>query len=156
MKHSIDLSDDPPTTYVLYLSPFVASVVAKDGMSVNDVKKYLWENSKIPAREWDHRYKINQDPDWPSNNSACDLVKGPIKGFHHVGNQHPAWYCESNDPNRLLPVFYDWKNLRIIVTGDPNRNRPLLTVSNQNFGAITSKKIVLPPNWDQLMKNIKK
>jgi len=63
----------------------------------------------------------------------------------------PKRYCESTDPDRMLPVYYSSDQLMVVVTGDPARNRHLLLFNNQEQGFPVSRKIKLPQNWDELL-----
>jgi len=131
----------------LLLSPKVASVIAKGGYSFEEMRKYLFEHSKIPAREWD---TLITSYIWPQKATACDLVQ---KGKPW---KLPPQFCESKDPSRLLPLYYSPDQLMIIVTGDPDRNRSLLLVNNQEQGYPVSKKIQLPDNWEKLLSELPK
>ncbi|MFH1486154.1 MAG: hypothetical protein ABIH46_08795, partial [Chloroflexota bacterium] len=64
----------------------------------------------------------------------------------------PKEYCESTDPDRLVPVFLrpDW--IGIVVSGDPGRNQSKGYVQNQKQGIPISRRIVLPSKWGQLRK----
>ena len=68
----------------------------------------------------------------------------------------PKKYCESTDPNRMVPVFLrpDW--IGIVVSGDPNRNQSKGYVQNHDEGPPISKQIELPANWERLLKEAKK
>jgi hypothetical protein len=129
---------------MLLISPTVASVLAKNGYSVNDVRRALWEKSKIPAKDWD-ALVASYDAS-PQKKTACDLVK--------LGNL-PKEFCESQEPNRMLPVYYLPEQLMVIITGDPARNRSLFMVDNQEQGFPVSRKIQLPKNWDGLIEEKK-
>ena len=138
----------PPSQkrFALLLSPKVASIIAQGGYSLDAMRKYLFEHSKIPAREWDAKMSSFLGP----KGTACELV-----------NEGKPWklppeYCVSTDPDRLLPLYYSADQLMIILTGDPDRNRSLLMVVNQYQGYPMSKKIRLPENWDALMSEQEK
>jgi len=126
---------------MILMSPTISSVLAKNGYSIDDVRKALWEKSKIPAREWDARM-ASYDAS-PKKKTACDLVK--LKRL-------PPEFCQSQDPDRLLPVYYSPEQLMVVVTGDPARNRSLFMVNNQEQGFPVTRKIHLPANWDRLME----
>ena len=54
----------------------------------------------------------------------------------------PAHFCESDDPQRMLPLFHAPEELQIIVAGTAERNRFFVTqIAGQ--GLATSRKINL-------------
>ena len=130
---------------VLGLTPLNAAVIAGDGYSKKDVAQYLWEHTRMPAQaieavSWEGR-------PWNSSsgigNNFCDAVRLGIL---------PKSFCECDDPNRMLPVWRSPDEMLIVVSGDPGRNRALITGSNVHHGLVTSKKIELPTNWEERLK----
>ncbi|MFC1933496.1 hypothetical protein ACFLXU_07780 [Chloroflexota bacterium] len=129
------------------LTPPVADVIAKGGYSKKDVQEYLYEHTKIPAKEFDYYLPLICQPYSlrPEEVSACERVKN---GFL------PAYFCESTDPERLVPQVYSPDNFMIIVTGNPGRNRFCLIRSHGI--SCMSKEIKLPAGWDRLLKETNK
>jgi hypothetical protein len=118
---------------LLVISPSIARVIAKDGWTKGDIKQYLYENVKVPAGLVEKMARQGG----PTGSDLCKLVaEGVI----------PKEYCESTDPNRMVPVFLraDW--IGIVVSGDPGRNQSKGYVQNQKQGPPVSKKIALPAN----------
>jgi len=68
----------------------------------------------------------------------------------------PRAWCESDDPNRMVPLLSPEARIVVFVTGDPTRNRNLLFRENYTQGSLTSKAIKLPVHWDKLMKELGK
>ncbi|MFC2022499.1 hypothetical protein ACFLTR_04770, partial [Chloroflexota bacterium] len=64
----------------------------------------------------------------------------------------PKEYCESSDPDRLVPVFLRPEWIGIVVSGDSGRNRNRGYVQNHQQGPPTSKRISLPANWTRLLE----
>ena len=64
----------------------------------------------------------------------------------------PPVYGESEDPERLIPVFHRPEWIGILVAGDWGRNQSKGYVSNHIQGPPVSKAIRLPKNWDALLK----
>ncbi|MFC1987912.1 hypothetical protein ACFLVH_05160 [Chloroflexota bacterium] len=131
---------------LLGLTPLNAAVIARDGYSKKDVRQYLWEHTLQPARV----FEAVGDEGTPWRKTAegigedlCDAVRKGIL---------PKLYCESDDPDRMLPIWRSPDDLRIVVSGDPGRNRALITGNNADHGLATSKKIELPANWEKLVK----
>ena len=116
------------TRPIIVLSPTLAVPIAKAGYSRTDLKKYLYDHTWIPATDM---------PD------ACEWVK---KG------QLPKQYCESTDPNRLIPLTLSPDDFLIAVSGDPHRDNAMVCDQNGPHGWPVSKKIKLPVNWDELLK----
>ncbi len=130
---------------LLGLTPLNAGVIARSGFSKKDVRQYLWEHTRQPA----HVFEAigNEGTPWRTRSGLgeglCDEVRR---------GRLPKLYCESNDPNRMLPIWRSPDELRIVVSGDPGRNRALITGSNASHGMATSKKIKLTANWEKLVK----
>jgi len=128
---------------LLVISPSVARLLARDGWTKDDIKQYLYENAKVPARSLERLAR----QEGLSTFNLCKLVEEGVI---------PKQYCESTDPDRMVPVFLraDW--IGIVVSGDVGRNRNRGYVQNHEQGPPISKKIELPANWEQLLKIAKK
>jgi len=129
----------------LILSPILAEIIAKSGWSKRDVKQYLYDHARMPAwkaekftGEW-----TNIDPE---HLTLCDYVK---KGI--LSQQ----FCESDDPNRTVPIVCSPDDFLITVSGDPLRTNAYIFISNGIVGYTTSKLIRLPTNWNNLLKKAK-
>ncbi len=124
---------------LLMIGPAVAQVIARDGWTKNDVKRYLYEKAKVSL-------KLLERQAWRigfSEFNLCALVDQGVL---------PREYCESTDPNRMVPVFVRPEWIGIVVSGDPGRNQSKGYVQNHKQGPPKSKKITLPANWEQLLK----
>jgi len=123
----------------LILSPCIAEVIARSGYSKKDLKLHLYEHARVPA------WKIEQIGRWSNLFPfiLCELVEAGVA---------PRQFCESTDPNRLVPVVCSPDDFLITVSGDPNRNNAYVFVHNGKFGYTTSKKIELPADWKQMLK----
>lgn len=124
---------------LIVMSPSVAKVLARDGYSQDDVKRYLYENVKTPAGE---NEKFARQMGQTKFSFAEEVS---------IGNA-PKAYWESNDPNRLVPVFIKPEWIGILVSGDPDRNQSKGYMNNHEQGAPVSKRIVLPKRWEQLLE----
>ncbi len=127
----------------LILTPSIAEFLSQDGFSKADIKRYLYKHARRP--EWYWR-QINEWMGDINRPTPCEYVK---KG------QLPETYCESTDPNRLLPMVYSPNDFVIVVSGDPARNNAMICDQNAIHGATVSKKINLPSNWEELLKKAK-
>ncbi|MFC1534466.1 hypothetical protein ACFL7M_13995 [Thermodesulfobacteriota bacterium] len=128
---------------LLVMSPSIAEVIAKAGWTKDDIRHYLRENVKVRA-------KLVEELAWQaglSNFSLCSLVDEGIL---------PQEYCESSDPDREVPVFLrpDW--IGIVVSGDPGRNQSRGYIQNHEQGPPISKKILLPADWEQMLKRTRR
>jgi len=128
-----------PVAPTLIISPVVAKKLSMEDYSKDDIRKYIYDHAKVPAHLFDKELQVN----WRGM-TACAFVEQGIL---------PALYCESDDPNRLLPILQGSKpeDLLIVVSGDPNRNRSMICHQNSTQGFPTSKRITLPGNWEELM-----
>ncbi|MBI2858989.1 MAG: hypothetical protein HYX90_07915 [Chloroflexi bacterium] len=129
---------------LLGLTPLNAAIIARE-FSKKDVRQYLWEHSTIPAHEFE-QFGLEGTP-WGELSIGKDLCDAVRQGIL------PKLYCESNDLNRLLPLWRSPDELRIVVSGDPARDRALVTGANGSHGSATSKKVLLPANWERLPKS---
>lgn len=120
------------------LSPSVAHVIAKGGWTKDDIRRYLYENVKAEAG-------FMEKLAWQGGPTSFTFCRAAELGL--ISKE----YCQSTDPSRLVPVFLrpDW--IGIVVSGDPGRNQSKGYVQNQKQGWPTSKKVVLPANWKQLV-----
>ena len=125
---------------LLIVSPVVAAVLAAGGYSKEDVGQYIHEHAVVPAHEFE------QNNEWV-NNRPFDLCEAVKKGIL------PEEWCESADPNRMVPLMRPSTDWLIVVSGNPGRNRSLVCRQNTEQGWPVSKKIELPANWDQLVKH---
>jgi hypothetical protein len=132
----------PERRHMLTLSPLTASILAEGGYSKTDIQQYLFENVRIPAGQFDRLLQRF----WP-NESACTLVGA---------GKLPDLYCESDDPNRVVPLMWNPNEFLIIVAGDPERNRSFIAMQCADQGLATSKEIRLPANWEDLLARLDK
>ncbi len=121
------------------LGPSIAGVIAKGGWKKDDIRKYLYENVKAPAG-------LLEKLAWQmalTNFSFCKVVEEGIA---------PKEYCESTDPNRMVPVFLSPDSIGILVSGDPGRNQSKGYLENGRLGWPISKKVVLPSKWQEMLR----
>jgi hypothetical protein len=123
--------------HLLMLGPAIAAAIARDGWTKADIRRYLYENVKVVASVIE---KDRQAAGHTEFSFAKLVAEGTI----------PAAYHESDDPDRLVPVFLEPDSLGIIVAGGPGRNQSRGYVQNHNQGPRVSKQVVLPAQWEQL------
>jgi hypothetical protein len=121
---------------LVVISPSVARAIARDGLDKDDVKRYLYENSKVSAGSMERLA-------WQGGLTMFSLRKMVEDKLI------PKEYWESDEPNRMVPVFLkaDW--IQIVVSGDAGRNRSRGYVQNHEQGPPVSRRIRLPANWKQ-------
>lgn len=126
----------------LILSPVIAEKIKKLGYSKKDVKQYLYDHARLPARQFE-KYIYHAVP----GRTLCDFVKEGVA---------PKQFCESEDPDRLVPIVCSPEDFVITVSGDPLRSNAYVFAHNGPLGYTTSKKIKLPAKWDELLQEAKK
>jgi hypothetical protein len=119
---------------VVTFSPLVANLIAKGKYSKQDVKQYLFQNVRMRASEFD-----------------TILTEGTACSFVEAGRLEKQ-FCESTDPDRMLPLVHSPNDFLIVVSGDPTRNRSFITLQGGEQGLATSKEIKLPSNWNGFKK----
>jgi hypothetical protein len=125
---------------LVVISPIIAQTIAKAGWSKDDVKRYLYDNARLPAWELERQLR-----DWNIRgvwDLKADVAAGRI----------PAVFHESDDPARRIPIVWKPEDFMIAVTGDPLRNNAYVFAHNGFLGFPTAKKIVLPRAWEALRR----
>jgi hypothetical protein len=127
---------------LLILSPILAETIARSGYGKEDVKAFLFEHARIPARKFEQL--LGQ---W------TNLVPGRrrLTDFVNFGKA-PRVFAESDDPDRLVPIVCKAEDFQIAVSGDPLRTNAYTFVHNGMLGYPTSKGIVLPAGWPALLR----
>ena len=118
------------------MSATLARSLAAAGYSKQAVKEWLYENTRMPLREfeWVNRYTTAKDRTTPRQKAQAGVFSAEYAG-------------EPEDNVRLLAGP---EMLHIVVCGDPNRNR-LMTLEGGHADP-TVKAIELPPDWDVLVR----
>jgi hypothetical protein len=129
----------------LILTPVLAETIAKSGWSKQDVKQYLYDHARIPAWKVE-KYNWGWTNFAPDHVSLCDYVK--------EGALAPQ-FCESEDPDRMVPIVCSPDDFVVTVSGDPYRTNAFIFISNGCLGYTTSKRIELPDNWSEKLKTSK-
>jgi hypothetical protein len=130
---------------LVLLTPIVASQIAKAGWSKRDVKRFLFEHARMPASQFNRYLNFG---DW--------VNPGPWNIEDHVRmRKAPAFFFESNDPDRLVPIVFDPEDFMIVVTGDVLRTNAYAFAPNGNLGFPVAKKINLPKAWPELMRQVR-
>jgi len=67
----------------------------------------------------------------------------------------PKQYCESADSDRLVPIVWSPEDFIITVSGERNINLCVTCGQNGFIGYPVSRKIELPGNWEELLREAK-
>lgn len=127
---------------MVVFSPILAKTIAKSGYSKADVKQFLFEHARIPARKFEQYIS-----------GYTDLVPGKRTLFDMAMlGKAPKIYGKSRDPERLVPVVVKPDDILIAVSGDPLRTNCQILTSNGMLGYPTAKEIILPDDWDEKLK----
>ena len=124
---------------VLFLSPVVARLLAKAGYDKESIAKYILSHAKVTAEYFE--LNCSRFNHWQPYSLKEEVEKG---------NLPKEWY-ESDDPKRLVPLFWPEANIVVIVVGDLTRNRSQFFRSNYSMAKLTSREIKLPDNWEELL-----
>lgn len=114
----------------ILISPCVAEAIAMGGYSKEAVKEYVYEHARFTAK----LFELQR----PNLGSLCEAV---------AQGKLPKQYCESTDPDRLVPIIWSPSDLMITVSGDPGRDNGLICAQNGFIGYPVSKRIALPARW---------
>jgi hypothetical protein len=127
---------------LLVLSPLIAETIASSGLTKRDVQNWLFEHARIPAWRFEQYMSgwTNLVPGKRSLNDLVRLGKAP-KDF------------AGNDKERLVPIVTEPEHIMIAVSGDPMRSNCYLFVHNGMLGFPTTKRVPLPRDWDEMMRN---
>ena len=128
----------------IIMSPCVAEVLAREGFSRADVKRYFYEHAKLPARRMEDL--IDAEFNLTRKLSLCEFV---------AQDDMPEQFCESDNPDRMVPVVYSPDDYVITLSGDPDRNRNLVCLQNGIIGHPVTKKINFPSNWNELLSEVR-
>jgi hypothetical protein len=128
---------------LLIVSPGVAKIMARDGLSKRDVQQYLFDHTKVAVRSLDRHA-------WELGYTEYDLHK------LHADGMISSVYAESDNPDREVPVFINPESIGIVLSGDPGRNQSKGFVQNHSHAPPTSKKIELPHDWQKLLGGARK
>ena len=129
---------------LLVITPMLAGVFAKAGWSKAMVKQWLFENVRITALEFERMLHT-----WNSKGHWNLKEEATLYGL-------PAFYYESDDPQRLVPIVWKAEDYMIAVSGDPMRNNCYVLAHNGYLGYPTGKKIALPENWQAMLEEARR
>ena len=121
------------------LSPPVAKSLAEAGYSKQDVKQYVYENARMPLREFEWLTSYT----FPSRVTVREKALAGILPQEFLGNP--------DDNVRLLSSA---DIVHIVVCGDSNRNRVMAFEGGHTQP--TTRAIKLPANWNSMIEEARK
>lgn len=124
---------------LLVLGPSIAKAIAADGIDKDGIRRYLYDNMRASARSL-------EECAWQVGRTGFDLAEVVRNG------RAPAAFAESDDPERLVPLFIDPDWIGIVVAGNPSRNQSKAYVGNHAQGAPVAGRINRPRAWDSLLE----
>ena len=113
---------------LLVLGPSIARVIAEDGWSKDDVRRYLRDHVTITAAQ--------------AETYALQVGATQFTLEAHVkAGVLPAEYAVSAEPERPVPVFVQPEKIGILVAGDSGRNQSKGYVNNHIQGCRVSRRV---------------
>ena len=106
------------------------------------MQSWFYQHARIPARQFES-YISGWTNFVPGRRSLADLVR--------LGKA-PREFAASNDPERLVPLVFKPEDFMIAVGGDPLRSNCFVLPHNGMLGFPTTKKIGLPRQWRELLR----
>ena len=129
---------------LIVMSPSVAKAITDDGWTKADIRQYLYDHTMVEAGLVEKYAQNAAHNNYSlSNYSLRNLVERGVM---------PARYHESDDPQRLVPVFVRPEWIGIVVAGDPGRNQSKGYVQNHKHGRPVSRRVQLPADWQLKLK----
>jgi hypothetical protein len=122
------ITKGPEVSPLLALSPVLARTLASGGYTKKGIQEYIYEHARVPAKEFDAWLAFQGIP------NVCECVSRGLL---------PAHFRESDDPQRMLPLFHAPEELQIVVAGTEERNRFFVAQQVGRHGLATSRKINL-------------
>jgi hypothetical protein len=122
---------------LLVLSPILAETMAKAGWSRDDVRQWLFEHARLPARRFE-QYITEYTNFYSGGRSLYDRA--------NLGKV-PEIYGQSKDPDRLVPIVGAAEDILIAVSGDPGRTNAQVFSHNGILGYPTARPVRLPNDW---------
>jgi hypothetical protein len=129
---------------LILLGPIIAETLARGGWSKADVRRYLYDNARVTAAEFERFLR-----DW-TNKPIWDLTEeARLKRI-------PQVFHESDDPQRRVPLVWEPDDFMLMVTGDPARNSVYVFAHNGVLGYPTTHRVKLPEDWQQHLADMQK
>lgn len=109
---------------LLVLSPSVAQALARDGIGKSELRQYLHENVRAPAGDLERYHRMVRY-------TSLDLAE-----LVRQGKADPV-YGQSDDPERLVPMFVRPEWIGVVVAGNPGRAQSRAYIGNHKNAPVT-------------------
>lgn len=119
----------------LVLAPPVASLLANAGYSKKAVREYVYENARMPLREFEWITKYT----FPRGLTVRQKAEAGVLPPEYLGG-----------PDDMVRILKSPDIVHIVVCGDPNRNR--LMSFEGGHTVPTSREIKLPAAWKTMLR----
>ena len=127
---------------LLLLTPILAETIAKGGWSRGDLKRWLFENARLPASKFE-AYMGEYTNLVPGRRTLAEMVDA---------GKAPPVFAESDDPERMVPLVCEPDDLLVAVTGDPLRTNAYVFAHNGMLGYPVAKGVKLPEGWEEKLR----
>ena len=118
----------------LLLSPPVAQSLAAAGYSKQDVKRYVYENTRMRLKDFEWVLKFTNI--FPT--TARERVESGVFPDEFLG-----------PPDAMVRVLSSPDVLHVVVCGDPNRNRVMVLEGGHTRP--TTREVLAAPGWEALL-----
>ncbi len=146
---------------LVVITPTIVDSLLREGYTKEMVKEHFFKGAKM--RLWNlsnrlaERFVIGvNDGNWPefigSKESYGDFkvnTNGQLEFYDANGN------LTDMGEERFIQMMADPDDFQLVISGDPARDHAIIGAQNGFIGRPTSKKIELPANWDELLKQRK-
>lgn len=117
------------------LGPAIAGIIAAEGLSKDDVRRYLYDNVWLDGA-WVARYGRGVSGkrfEWP------DLV---------ARGKAPAEYADAEETGRPVRGLMRPEWIDVVVAGNPGRNQSRAYIGNHGQGVPVSRRVEPPAGWE--------
>ena len=147
---------------LVILTPTIIDSLIREGYTKEKVKEHFFKGAKF--RLWNLSNRLAErfvtgleQGNWPqfigTKEEYGDFkvnTDGKLEFYDENGN------LTDMGENRFIQMMADPNDFQLIVSGDPARDHAIIGAQNGFMGWPTSKKVELPENWEELLKNVRK
>jgi len=121
---------------MIIINPGFAAALAEKGLTKDDLRRMLFERSRVPAS------MINPRMESFFNVTMEEHVRNGVL---------PKTFAESDDPDRLIPTFIAPELTGIVVAGREAAGWQRGMINNHRHGQPVTRPIDLPAGWSKRM-----
>lgn len=123
---------------MVILNPDMAASIAGQGWTKDDIRRFMYDNCRIAAGELERRGEV-------MNLNLAEQVRAGVL---------PPIYHESDDPDRLVPLFVRPEWIGIVIAGAPTTCFRAY-MNNHEQGVPLTRKVALPDRWREKLMQAK-